>query len=60
MNNSGLWLTWTTLGYELRALDAMNSRGLWMIYKRLEVSWAYDSRFYEQLKALNDINDSSL
>ena len=24
MNNSGLWMTWTTLGYELKPLDAMN------------------------------------
>ena len=25
-----LWLTWTTSGHELRALDSMNSSSLWM------------------------------
>ena len=25
MNNSDLWMTWTILGHELRALDATNS-----------------------------------
>ena len=31
MNNSGLWMTHTTLGREMRDLDAMNSYGLLMI-----------------------------
>ena len=28
MNNSMLWMTWATLGYELKALYAMNNYGL--------------------------------
>ena len=30
MNNSRLFMTLTTSGWEFRALDAMNSSGLWM------------------------------
>ena len=26
----GLWVTWATLGCELRVLDAMNNFGLWL------------------------------
>ena len=32
MNNSSLWMTGMTPGYELRALDAMNNSRLWLIY----------------------------
>ena len=31
MNNLGLWMTYTTLGYELKALDVMNNLELWYI-----------------------------
>ena len=30
MNNSGLWIALATLGLELRALNDMNSFGLWL------------------------------
>ena len=31
MNSSGLWMTSTTSGCELKALNAMNNLGLWII-----------------------------
>ena len=31
MKDSRLWMTQTTMGHELQALNAMNSRGLWML-----------------------------
>ena len=40
MNNSGLWMTWTTLGHErLRVVVDMNDTG----------PWAQGSKFYKQL-----------
>ena len=31
MNSSGFWMTSTTSGCELKALNAMNNLGLWLI-----------------------------
>ena len=31
MNSSGLWMTSTTSGCELKAVNAMNNLGLWII-----------------------------
>ena len=73
MNNLGLWLTWTTLGRKLRAIDAMNYLRMWMTWMTLcrELK-ALDARWYEQLmilwpqafgcfewlRPLEDMNDS--
>ena len=32
MNELGLWMTWKTLGCELKALEAMNNSKLWIIW----------------------------
>ena len=50
MNNQVLWLTWLTIGRELRALDAMNNLRLWMTRATPG----------GEFKALDDINNSKL
>ena len=30
INSSGLWMTQTTLGHELKALESMNTSWLWL------------------------------
>ena len=56
MNNSGLWMTWTTQRHEkkgsryyeqLRVVDDMND----------SESWEKGSGYYEQLNAMVDMND---
>ena len=46
MNNLRLWLTFTTPGSELKALDATNNSGLWMTWTTLA----------QELKPLDTMN----
>ena len=57
MKNSGVWMTRATFGRELNVLDAMNNPGLYM-YEWFGILWARGSRCYEQLRPLDDMNDS--
>ena len=50
MNNLGFYMTWTILGCELRALDAMNNSGLLMTSTTLG----------HDLKALDTVNSIEL
>ena len=53
-------MTLTTLGRELKGLNFMNNLGLWMIW----ITWDRDlnqaSRFHEELRVMDDMNDSRL
>ena len=57
MINSGLWLTWITPGRELKSLNIMKAKG-WDDISYLG-SWAKGPQHYEQLKVVDDMNDSS-
>ena len=72
MNSSGLWMIWTTIGHELRSLDAIDSYRMWMIWtilghklrdldamnsSRLWMIWTILGR---ELKALDAMNNSGL
>ena len=30
MDNSGLWMTWMTLGHKIKALNVLNNTEVWM------------------------------
>ena len=53
-NSFGLWLTWTTLGRELKALDSMNN-------SRLMMTWNTIGHEFNALNfmiiIMDDIND---
>ena len=58
MNNSALSMTWKTLGCEFRALNAMNNS---VVDDMKDFgSWGHDSRCYEHLKAVDDMNEIRL
>ena len=57
MNNSRLWVTWATLGHELWLWMLWRTQGI-VKYERIGIPWAQTSICYEQLKLVDDMNDS--
>ena len=56
MNSSGLWFTRMSLGHELKALNTINNSVVNdMSYS---TSLAYDYGCYEQLRGVDDMDDS--
>ena len=56
MNNIGLWMTWATLGHEIKALNSIYSYS-YGSYEWLGVPWVQDIRYYEPLRVVDDMND---
>ena len=59
MSSRGLSITWKSSGHELRTQDSMNNSRFIDDMKDFE-SWAQGFRFYEQLRVVDDTNDSRL